>query len=77
MSELQAHFETWGAGAIHGSEAISLVKQIWDLGTKEGYTSERGRLASDAVWVAAAHAEYVDPMLPLPNNHHARFLVVQ
>lgn len=63
MSELQNRFGTWGAGAIHGPEAISLVKQIWDIGTEEGYTSERGRLASDAVWVAAAHAEYVESIL--------------
>ncbi|KAE9407402.1 SET domain-containing protein, partial [Gymnopus androsaceus JB14] len=57
MSELQAQFVTWGSGAIQGDEAISLVKRIWDLGTEEGYTSERGRLASDAAWVAAAHAD--------------------
>jgi hypothetical protein len=48
---------TWGGHKIGGSEAIGIVKKIWKLGSEEGYWSERGRLAADAVWVAASHSE--------------------
>jgi hypothetical protein len=57
MSELQAQFTTWGNSVIDGVEAIGIVRRIWELGTEEGYWSERGRLAADAVWIAAAHQE--------------------
>lgn len=59
MSDLYRRLSAWGHGAIDGREAIRLVKQIWEIGEEEGYTSERGRLAADAVLVAAAHSEYV------------------
>jgi hypothetical protein len=59
MDDLYKRLGTWGHGAIDGREAIRLVKQIWAIGEEEGYTSERGRLAADAMIVAAAHAEYV------------------
>jgi hypothetical protein len=59
MNGLYERLSTWGHGAIDGREAIRVVKQIWDIGEEEGYTSGRGRLAADVVLVAAAHAEYV------------------
>jgi hypothetical protein len=59
MDDLYKRLSTWGHGAIDGREAIRVVKRIWAVGEEEGYTSERGRLAADAVLVAAAHAEYV------------------
>ncbi|KAJ3999858.1 hypothetical protein F5050DRAFT_1851328 [Lentinula boryana] len=57
MSELYAQFATWGAGVIDGVQAIEVVERIWELGSKEGYLSERGRLAADAAWVVAAHSD--------------------
>jgi hypothetical protein len=63
MNNLYKRLSTWGHGAIDGQEAIRTVKRIWVTGEEEGYTSERGRLAADAVLVAAAHAEYV-PQTP-------------
>ena len=59
MNDLYNRLRTWGQGAIDGREAIRLVERIWAIGEEEGYTSERGRLAADAMVVAAAHAEYV------------------
>jgi len=59
MSDLYERLGMWGHGAIDGQEAIRFVKRIWAIGEEEGYTSERGRLAADAVLVAAAHSEYV------------------
>lgn len=59
MDDLYNRLGTWGHGAIDGQEAIRLVKRIWAIGEEEGYTSERGRLAADAMVVAVAHAEYV------------------
>jgi hypothetical protein len=59
MNDLYRRLGTWGRGTIDGREAIRLVKRIWAIGEEEGYTSERGRLAADAMIVAAAHAEYV------------------
>jgi hypothetical protein len=59
MSDLYERLSAWGHGAIDGREAIRFVKRIWALGEEEGYTSERGRLAADAMLVAAAHSEYV------------------
>ena len=57
MNDLYKRLRTWGSGAIDGREAIRLVKRIWAIGEEEGYTSERGRLAADAMIVAVAHAE--------------------
>ncbi|KAJ7600433.1 hypothetical protein C8J56DRAFT_910265 [Mycena floridula] len=57
ISELYEHFALWGSKAITGKEAIATVHQIWDLGSVEGYWSERGSLAADAVWVASAHSD--------------------
>lgn len=59
MNDLYKRLRTWGSGTIDGREAIRIVKQIWTIGEEEGYASERGRLAADALLVAAAHAEYV------------------
>jgi hypothetical protein len=59
MNDLYKRLSKWGHGAIDGQEAIRLVKRIWAIGEEERYTSERGRLAADAMLVAAAHAEYV------------------
>jgi hypothetical protein len=59
ISQLQERLATWGQHRLNGIEAIRVVRQIWDLGEEEGYWSERGPLAGDAAWVAAAHQEYV------------------
>jgi hypothetical protein len=61
MRDLYKRLGTWGQGGIDGREAIRFMKRIWAIGDEEGYTSERGRLAADAVAVAAAHSEYVPP----------------
>jgi len=59
MTDLYNRLSTWARSEIDGPEAIRLVKRIWAIGDEEGYTSERGRLAADAMLVAAAHSEYV------------------
>ncbi|KAJ7288577.1 hypothetical protein C8J57DRAFT_1430632 [Mycena rebaudengoi] len=48
ISEHYRHFATWGSSSIGG---------IWKLEDKEGYWSERGRLAADAAWIAASHSD--------------------
>jgi hypothetical protein len=58
MSELYEQLGSWSRAEIDGKQAIDIVNKIWALGEKEGYWSERGRLAADAVWVGAAHSEY-------------------
>jgi hypothetical protein len=61
MSELHGHLAKWDQQRIlDGKDAIGIMREIWHLGEEEGYWSERGRLAADAAWVAAAHSEYVD-----------------
>jgi hypothetical protein len=57
MSDSYDRFATWGGHRISESEAIEIVKKIWQLGDEEGYWSERGRLAADATWIAASHFE--------------------
>ncbi|KAK1236263.1 hypothetical protein PQX77_000497 [Marasmius sp. AFHP31] len=57
ISDLYSRFATWGHESIDGKEAIDVVKKIWSLGDEEGYFSERGQLAADAAWVAAAHSD--------------------
>lgn len=57
MADKWQRFAKWIDGTISGVEAIELVREIWKLGEVEGYLSERGRLAADAVWVAAGHSE--------------------
>ena len=59
LTELHEHLARWGHANIEGEEAIEVVRKIWDVGEEEGYWSERGRLAADAVWVAAGHSELV------------------
>lgn len=59
MADLYGKFATWGSDAIDGKEAVAVAREIWSIGEEEGYWSERGRLAADAAWVAAAHSEYV------------------
>lgn len=59
MSRLLEHLATWGQKRINGIEAIGIVRRIWGIGEEEAYWSERGALAGDAAWVAAAHQEYV------------------
>jgi hypothetical protein len=59
MTELHENLARWGHANIDGEEAIQFVRKIWDVGEEEGYWSERGRLAADAVWVAAGHSELV------------------
>lgn len=57
MSASYQRFARWGEGGADGAAVIKEAHRIWDLGEKEGYWSERGRLAADATWVAAAHSE--------------------
>ncbi len=57
ISGLYNRLSTWGTNSISGSEAIQIVREIWALGNQEGYWSERGQLAADAVQVASAHSE--------------------
>ncbi|KAF7299357.1 SET domain-containing protein 5 [Mycena indigotica] len=58
ISEFYRYFATWGNGDITGVEAIEAINNIWKLEEEEGYWSERGRLAADAVWIAAAHSDF-------------------
>lgn len=57
MTDLYKHFATWGNDTISGEECVKTAREIWKVGEEEGYWSERGRLASDACWVAAAHSD--------------------
>jgi hypothetical protein len=57
MSDLYVKFSTWNARSIEGTEAVNVAQAIWDLGKEEEYWSERGQLAADAAFVAAAHEE--------------------
>ncbi|KXN88140.1 SET domain-containing protein 5, partial [Leucoagaricus sp. SymC.cos] len=57
ISEEYERFASWGQGRISGTDAIAHVRKIWQLEDEEGYWSERGRLAADAAWVAAAHSD--------------------
>lgn len=59
MTGLYTQLASWQHGTLTGKEAVQIVADIWRLGEAEGYWSERGRLAADAAWVAAAHSEYV------------------
>lgn len=59
MTELHERLARWGHAFIDGEEAIGVVRKIWDVGEEEGYWSERGRLAADAVWISAGHSESV------------------
>ncbi|KAH6912901.1 hypothetical protein BKA70DRAFT_1265407 [Coprinopsis sp. MPI-PUGE-AT-0042] len=57
MARHQHELSRWGRKEVSGEDAIEHVRAIWKLGDEEGYWSERGRLAGDAAWVAAAHGE--------------------
>jgi hypothetical protein len=57
ISEAYERLALWGEGHLSGTDAIVQVRKIWHLENEEGYWSERGRLAADAAWVAAAHSE--------------------
>lgn len=59
ITELYERLALWGHANIDGDHAVETVKKIWDVGEQEGYWSERGRLAADATWVAAAHCPSV------------------
>lgn len=55
--EAYQRLASWEQGRISGTDAIAHARRVWQLGEEEGYWSERGRLAADAAWVAAAHSE--------------------
>ncbi|KAI0088720.1 hypothetical protein BDY19DRAFT_949358 [Irpex rosettiformis] len=57
MATLYSQFKSWAEGAITGREAIDIVNKIWQVGEEEGYHSERGQLAADAVYIAASHSD--------------------
>jgi len=56
---MQNELSAWAQGRIEGEKAIDLINEIWWVGSLEGYWSQRGRLAADAVMVALAHSEWV------------------
>jgi hypothetical protein len=57
MNALLERVGTWGEQEIDGRQAIRALKRAWEVGEQEGYWSGKGRLADDAVLVAAAHQE--------------------
>ncbi|KAG6831657.1 hypothetical protein H0H87_004607 [Tephrocybe sp. NHM501043] len=57
ISDGYAKLATWGQGSINGAQAIDTVRMIWSIEDEEVYWSERGQLAADAAWVAAAHSD--------------------
>ena len=57
MQNMQIELSGWAQGMIEGKKAIDLISEIWWVGSLEGYWSQRGRLAADAVMVALAHSE--------------------
>ncbi|KAF8073662.1 hypothetical protein FPV67DRAFT_1409441 [Lyophyllum atratum] len=57
ISDGYTRFATWGQKNLTGVEAIEAVRTIWSIEDEEGYWSERGRLAADAAYVAAAHSD--------------------
>ncbi|KAF9485877.1 hypothetical protein BDN70DRAFT_970007, partial [Pholiota conissans] len=59
ISALYDAFATWGSNQIEGPEAIEHIRKIWELEDQEGYWSERGQLAADATWIAAAHSDAI------------------
>ncbi|KIO20280.1 hypothetical protein M407DRAFT_245866 [Tulasnella calospora MUT 4182] len=57
MTNLYAKLKAWNEKTLTGSEAIAVVRKIWELGEEERYVSERGQLAADAAIVATAHSD--------------------
>lgn len=57
ISEAYDRFAAWGPKNITGIEAIEIARTIWRIEDEEGYVSERGRLAADVAYVAAAHSD--------------------
>ena len=57
MQNMQNELSLWAHGKVEGDKAIGLINEIWWVGSLEGYWSQRGRLAADAVIVALAHSE--------------------
>lgn len=57
MQNMQNELSAWAQGKIEGDKAISLINEIWWVGSLEKYWSQRGRLAADAAMVALAHSE--------------------
>ncbi|KAH8822137.1 hypothetical protein DL96DRAFT_1620305 [Flagelloscypha sp. PMI_526] len=50
-------FTRWMDGHIDGIEAIDLIHQYWSLSIAEGFWNERGQIAEEAAYVAAAHSD--------------------
>ena len=63
MADSVQKWSQWIQGKIEGDEAVKLIRRVWKLAEEEGYLSERGKYASDAAYIAAAHHECVS----LPN----------
>lgn len=59
LQNMQNELSQWAQGKIEGDKAIRLINEIWWVGSLEGYWSQRGRLAADAVTVALSHSESV------------------
>lgn len=57
MQNMHNELAQWAQGRIEGEKAIKLINEIWWVGSLEGYWSQRGRLAADAVVVALSHSE--------------------
>ena len=58
ISRLYQEFSNWGNYKMEGAKAVDDIRKIWKIEEEEGYFSERGQLAADAVWIAASHSEY-------------------
>ncbi|GJJ15739.1 hypothetical protein Clacol_010017 [Clathrus columnatus] len=57
ITNLKQQLTSWESNKISGKEAVDIVRSIWRLSEEEGYWSERGQWAADAVHVAAAHSD--------------------
>jgi hypothetical protein len=63
MSALYAKLALWSSDPAQltpgkeGQEAVNIAKNIWQIGSAEGYVSERGQLAADVVQICLAHSE--------------------
>ncbi|KAH8817727.1 hypothetical protein DL96DRAFT_394667 [Flagelloscypha sp. PMI_526] len=57
MKAVYKRFTRWMDGHINGIEAIELIHRYWALSIEEGFWNERGQMAEEAAYVAAAHSD--------------------
>ncbi|KAF9046479.1 hypothetical protein BJ165DRAFT_1345642, partial [Panaeolus papilionaceus] len=58
ITRLHEKFKAWGSFGLDGHEAVDCIRRIWEIMDEEDYLTERGQLASDAAWIAAAHSDW-------------------